>query len=77
MSAASAAGGETARRLAGQISGAWIRFVRTGNPNHKGLLHWPVFTREQGNTMLFGEKCEVRTNFDYELQHLLVPEYKF
>lgn len=77
LSAASAAGGETARRLADQISGAWISFARTGNPNHKGLPHWPTFTREQGNTMLFGEKCEVRTDFDYELQHLLVPEYKF
>lgn len=39
--------------LAGQTSDAWIAFARTGNPNHKGLPTWPVYTMVQRATMVF------------------------
>jgi len=60
-----------------RISKAWINFARTGNPNHEGLPSWSAFTRENGNTMIFGNKCEVRKDFDYKLLSLLRPNYKF
>lgn len=59
------------------MSGAWINFARYGNPNTDGLPEWPVFTRENGATMIFDKQCGVRTNFDYELLRLLRPDYKF
>lgn len=77
MLKASAAGGTKAQALAGQMSGAWINFARYGNPNHEGIPSWPAFTREMGYTMIFGDSCDVRINFDYELMSLLKPEYKF
>ena len=50
-------GGETARALAAKVSEAWIRFARTGNPNHSGLPEWPAFTAANGATMLFDNTC--------------------
>lgn len=77
LAKASAAGGVQAEILADQISGAWINFAKTGNPNHASLPYWPEFTRDKGHTLIFGNKCEVRTNYDYELIHLLFPKYQF
>ena len=77
LSPAASAGGSEVKELEERISKAWINFARTGNPNHEGLPSWPAFTRENGNTMIFGNKCEVRKNFDYKLLSLLRPNYKF
>ena len=48
--------------LSKQISTAWVNFARTGNPNHNGLPHWPVYTSEQRATMYFDTPCAVRNN---------------
>ena len=48
--------------LSKQISTAWSNFARTGNPNHDGLSHWPIYTREQRATMFFDTPCEVRND---------------
>src|SRR5712692_6504667 len=48
--------------LSKQISTAWINFARTGNPNHDGLPHWPVYTSEQRATMYFDTPCAVRND---------------
>lgn len=77
LSPAASAGGSEVKELEERISKAWINFARTGNPNHEGLPSWPAFTRENGNTMIFGNKCEVRKDFDYKLLSLLRPNYKF
>lgn len=77
LSPAASAGGLEAKELEERISKAWINFARTGNPNHDGLPLWPAFTRENGYTMIFGNECEVRENFDYKLLSLLRPGYKF
>ncbi|HTW66990.1 MAG TPA: carboxylesterase family protein [Bryobacteraceae bacterium] len=42
-----------------RMSGAWAAFARTGNPNHKGLPHWPAFNTEQRATMIFDNQCKV------------------
>lgn len=77
LSPAASAGGVEAKKLEERISKAWINFARTGNPNHEGLPLWPAFTQENGHTMILGNKCEVRENFDYKLLSLLRPGYKF
>ena len=37
--------------LAGAMVGSWARFARAGNPNGKGLSHWPNYT-SSGDTHL-------------------------
>lgn len=77
LSPAASAGGREAQALADRISRAWISFARTGNPNHDGLPQWPAFTRTNGYTMIFGNRCEVKENFDEKLLSLLRPGYKY
>jgi para-nitrobenzyl esterase len=48
--------------LSKQISSAWVNFARTGNPDHKGLPHWPAYTSEQRATMYFDTPCTVRND---------------
>jgi para-nitrobenzyl esterase len=48
--------------LSKQISTAWVNFARSGNPNHKGLPHWPAYTSEQRATMYFDAPCVVRND---------------
>ena len=57
-------GGPEARTLAARVSGAWIAFARSGNPNHAGLPKWPVYTSANGEVMIFDNKCEVRNDPD-------------
>jgi para-nitrobenzyl esterase len=42
-----------------KMSGAWAAFAHTGNPNHKGLPHWPAFNTGQRATMIFDNQCKV------------------
>ncbi|HVN46150.1 MAG TPA: carboxylesterase/lipase family protein [Steroidobacteraceae bacterium] len=46
-------------RLMGQMQQAWIQFVRTGDPNHAGLPHWPPYDRSSRATMEFGVESKV------------------
>jgi para-nitrobenzyl esterase len=43
--------------LAEQVSGAWVAFARSGNPNHKGLPQWNPFNAAQRPTMVFDSEC--------------------
>jgi para-nitrobenzyl esterase len=45
--------------LADKISGAWVAFARTGNPNHKGLPNWPAFNTSERATMILNTECKV------------------
>jgi para-nitrobenzyl esterase len=58
------AGDPAAFVLSKQMSGAWVNFARTGNPNHDGLPNWPAYTAESRATMFFDSPCRVR--FDPE-----------
>jgi para-nitrobenzyl esterase len=38
--------------LADKVSGAWVAFAKTGNPNHAGIPHWPAYDATARATML-------------------------
>jgi para-nitrobenzyl esterase len=60
-------GGPEAYALATSVSGAWVRFARTGNPNGSGLPEWPAYTAENGATMMINNTSAVRQHHDAEL----------
>jgi len=42
-------------RLAETMSGYWVNFIKTGNPNGKNMPHWPAYDADKKNVMLFNE----------------------
>jgi para-nitrobenzyl esterase len=52
-------GSPQARALAARMSDAWLAFAHTGDPNHKGLPHWPAVSRSATPNMLFDAACRV------------------
>jgi para-nitrobenzyl esterase len=51
--------GQDRYALSDKMSAAWAAFARTGNPNAKGLPHWPAFTADQRATMIFNNECKL------------------
>jgi para-nitrobenzyl esterase len=45
--------------LADKVSGAWVAFAKTGNPNHPGIPQWAAFDATQRATMFFNNECKV------------------
>ena len=64
-------GGPEARALAARISGAWVQFARTGNPNHSGLPEWPAFDATRRPTMILDDTCVVKHDPDGEERRAL------
>jgi len=64
------AGGPEVKALAANVSEAWIQFARGGNPNHKGLPHWPAYTTENRATMVFDSTCQVVNDYGAEARKL-------
>ena len=64
-------GGKRPRDLSERMSGALLQFMRTGDPNGGGLPHWPVYTPENGETMILNDVCEVRNDPDREARSLI------
>ena len=52
------AGGPEVKELAAKTSEAWIQFARSGNPNHKALPNWPVYTVGERATMVFDKALQ-------------------
>lgn len=60
-------GTKEAYDLADKISSAWINFIKTGNPNAKGLPKWEPYNSEKGATMVFDNTCKIVYNHDLKL----------
>jgi para-nitrobenzyl esterase len=64
-------GGLRPRKLSEKMSDALLQFMKTGDPNCEGLPEWPVFTAENGETMILNDICEVQNDPDREGRELL------
>lgn len=62
---------ENTDAVAKQVSGAWINFARTGNPNHDQLIEWPTYDQKKTQTMFFNVKSHVGPQHDKELLKLV------
>ena len=43
------------RKVAEEISGYWVNFAKTGNPNGQALSLWPAFTSTDGKVLYLGD----------------------
>lgn len=48
------------RRLAVEMSGYWVNFVKTGNPNGTGLVAWPALKRPGMRILEIGRRTTAR-----------------
>jgi para-nitrobenzyl esterase len=71
LSASVVGDGPDRHALADRMSGAWVAFARTGNPNHKGLPKWEPFTADTRATMIFNKECRA-VNDPYQDERLAV-----
>jgi para-nitrobenzyl esterase len=51
--------GPERQALADKVSGAWVAFARSGNPNHKGLPDWEPFDTTRRSTMILDNECKL------------------
>ena len=58
-------------RLQDIMTGAWVAFAETGDPNHVGMRIWTPATRENGACMIFDEETYQAFHHDDELMELL------
>ena len=59
-------GGSRPRKLSDKMAGALVQFMKTGNPNGAGLPEWPVYSSENGETMVLNDTSEVQNDPDRE-----------
>lgn len=57
------------------MSGAFVNFAKTGDPNCEGLPAWAPCTKDATITMVFDDTCEAKTNMQDDL-FPLVQKYK-
>jgi para-nitrobenzyl esterase len=52
-------GSPEVEQMAKAVSGAWVAFAKTGNPNHPGLPAWPTYDATRRMTMVFDKESAV------------------
>lgn len=68
-------GTESAYKMSERMSSAWLAFIKTGDPNVKGLPQWDPYTAENGNTMIFDDECKIVHNHDRALFGYDIPRH--
>ena len=70
---------EAAVKVSREMSGALLKFARTGSPDQENLA-WEAYTSEAGGCMVFDRISNIRHNHDKALCELItqaVPEVRF
>ena len=53
--------GAVDKALAGLMSDYWVNFIKTGNPNGKGLPVWPKYNKTTNEVKVFDAKSETKS----------------
>ena len=64
-------GGARPRKLSAAMAGHLLQFMKTGDPNGRGLIPWPRYTPSRGETMILDDVCEVKHDPDREARKAL------
>ncbi len=64
-------GGARPRTLSAKMAAHLLQFMKTGDPNAKGLTPWPRYTPARGETMILDDVCEVKNDPDREARKAL------
>jgi len=64
-------GGARPRNLSAKMAQYLRAFMKTGDPNAKGLAAWPRYTPAKGETMILDDVCEVKNDPDREARKAL------
>lgn len=56
------------------MTGAWVAFAETGDPNHVGMPLWHPATEENGACMIFDREVREACHHDDELMAILPPK---
>ena len=67
---------QNAITLGDKMSDTWVNFAKTGKPYSDKLPEWEAYDKERGAVMIFDNKCEMRYDFDRELQNILLKHLK-
>lgn len=64
---------ESAYKFEKVVSSIWLAFIKTGNPNTKGVPTWEPYNEKTGVTMILDNKCYPLKHHDKELMQLSRP----
>ena len=67
--------GAEVQPLADKISGAWVAFARSGNPDHPGIPHWPAFGASRQPTMVINNEWKVVNDLNREERDYIAANY--
>jgi len=62
------------QQIANTLSGYWVNFAKTGNPNGPGLPQWPAYDDIKSQIMILGEKPAATTLPDKAALEFMVKE---
>lgn len=57
-------GGKRPRALSTKMAKSFLSFIKTGSPNGGGLPAWKPYTKENGETMILDDTCQLVNNPD-------------
>jgi para-nitrobenzyl esterase len=63
--------GPERQALADKVSGAWVAFARSGDPNHKGLPMWAPYDTSKRAVMILDNECKLVNDPHGEEQRVL------